>query len=306
MADPYVQVRGTLKLEILARVAAGTPLRALCVEAGMPCDTTVRNWRRTDTWFASELPQALRIGAWRRRWRYDPVRGEAFLARYRTGERMAAILRDRDMPSREVLDYWRRTDMGFGEAVEQAKRMHELRRMRGLHQVKTPTPWDATAADRVLFRVGQGEPLKTLHKTDPTLPRPGVIARWRRERPEFDWEMRVNLEAGRRKQRLARRRCADLTDAVGDRIVQGASLNSLSKEEGMPTRETLYRWVRDQRDFAARVAQACDIREDWYRDQMVEVLDRGVGTTAKEVRAQMAPLSRQRARLQNRPGKRCR
>lgn len=304
MADPYAQNRGALKTELLARVEAGAPIRTICAEIGMPSDTTVRNWRRADEWFAGALAQALRVGRWRRRWRYDPVRGEAFLARYRTGERIDVILRDTAMPSRPVLDHWRRTDIAFGEEVERLKAIHEDRRLRGLRRVKTPTPWDARAADRVLYRVGQGQNLRTLHKADPGLPRPGVVARWRRERPEFDWEMRVNIACGRRKQALSRRRCAALADIITDRIVLGGSLNSLSKEAGMPGRETLYRWVRDHPDFAADVARACDLREDWYTDQMADVLATGLGEPMNELRRRMAPFSRQLGRLKHRPGKR--
>jgi transposase-like protein len=302
MVGPYDENRGTLKLEILARVEAGATLRAVCAEPGMPCERTVRTWRRTDQWFAGELPEALRKGAWRRRWRYDPVRGEAFLSRYRTGEPMDAILRDPAMISRKVLAYWRLTHAPFGEEILRLKAVHEDRRLSGLRRTQTPTPWDARAADRVLYRVGQGQNLRTLHKADPTLPRPGVVARWRRERPEFDWEMRVNVAAGRRKQTTSRRRAADLADAVTDRIVQGESLASLSKEPGMPAAGTFYRWVRDHPGFAAEVARACDLREDWYTDQMAHVLERGLGEPMRELRKRMAPFSRQLVRLKHRPG----
>lgn len=304
MADPYAATRHELKLDIVARVAAGATIRGLCREPGMPSTATVRNWRRVDPWFADALAEALRVGAWRRRWRYDPVRGAAFLARYRAGERIDVILRDPKMPSRHVLDHWRRTDVGFGEAVEMARRAMEPHRLRGLRAARTPQPWDARIADKVLFRVGQGEPLKTLHKIDPTLPGRGVVDRWRRERPDFDEAMRVNLKAGRRKRRTSRRRCAALADMVLDRIATGASLNSLGRQPDMPSRETLSRWVREQPDFAARVAAACDLREDWYRDAMADVLVRRPMMTAREMRTALAPWARQLARLQHRPGRR--
>jgi hypothetical protein len=70
----------------------------------------------------------------------------------------------------------------------------------------------------------------------------------------------------------------------------------------MPAAGTLYRWVRDHPDFAAEVARACDLREDWYADQMAHVLERGLGEPMKELRKRMAPFSRQLARLKNRPG----
>jgi hypothetical protein len=302
MAAPHDHDRGALKLEILARVTAGATLRAICAEPGMPCVRTVRNWRLTDEWFAGELPQALRVGAWRRRWRFDPVRAEAFLARYRAGEPIDAILRDPAMISRKVLAHWRAIEGPFGEEIHRLKTGREDHRLRGLRRTQVPTPWDARAADRVLFRVGQGQNLRTLHKADPTLPRPGVVARWRRERPEFDWEMRVNIAAGRRKQALTRRRAAALADAVTDRIVQGESLASLANDPDMPAAGTLYRWVRDHPDFAAQIARACDLREDWYRDKMVEVLDRGLGEPMKELTRRMAPFSRQLVRLKHRPG----
>jgi len=302
MPDPYAHDRSALKAEIVTRVAAGTPLCALGAESGMPCDTTVRNWRRSDAAFAADLGLALRQGAWRRRWMLDPAKAEAFLARYRTGEPIHRILADPAMPSRPVLDYWRATQALFAEEVHRLKGVHEPNRLRGLRRVKTPTPWDADVADRILVRLVRGEGLKAMLDTDPTLPGLGVVARWRREQPEFDAELRAAIRIGRRRHGPAAGRCARLTETIISRIAEGASLCSLGKEPDMPCRETLYRWVRERLDFAVEVAAACEAREEWLADQILAIAETATPGTVTATRQRMAPLNRQLARLRHRPG----
>jgi len=302
MSDPYASNRSALKAEVVSRVAAGAPLRSLGAETGMPCDTTVRNWRRTDAAFAADLAAALRQGAWRRRWMFDPARAEAFLVRYRTGEPIHRILADPAMPSRPVFDYWRATQAPFAEEVHRLKVAHEDHRLRGLRRVKTPTPWDADVADRILVRLVRGERLKAMLDGDPTLPGLGVVARWRREQPTFDAELRAAIRIGLRRHGPAARRCARLTETIIGRIAEGASLCSLGKEPDMPCRETLYRWVRERPDFAAEVDLACEAREEWLADQVLAIEMTATPGTVTAMRRRLAPLNRQIARLRHRPG----
>ena len=69
----------------------------------------------------------------------------------------------------------------------------------------------------------------------------------------------------------------------------------------MPSAGAMYNWVRDRPDFAAKVAFACQERELWYLDRVLEIVERMPGGLAATRRA-IAPLNSQRARLRKRPG----
>ncbi|HET6971649.1 MAG TPA: hypothetical protein VFH92_11030 [Phenylobacterium sp.] len=300
MADPYARVRASMKAEIVARVAAGEPLRVVCRSAGMPCDTTVRNWRRADPAFAEalELAQANRA---HRRFRFDPVRAEAFLARYRTGEEgIEDILRSPGMISRTAYARYLRDDPTFAEEIHRLKAgMEATRRLRFRRPRRE---WDRAIADRVLVRLGRGEPLKALARTDPTLPCRKTLTRWRRERPEFASEMAECLRVGALRRQVAKARRERLAPKILDRLVAGASLHSLSHEPGMPSAHTLYRWVREDPNFAARVNQACDDREEALLEAMLEIADAATPTTLAAAKGRIRRLKRRLGWLQRRPG----
>src|ERR1700744_2594541 len=55
MPSTYARNLAALKLEILARVAAGERLRGVCGGPGMPCPHTVQNWAAGDAAFGAAL-----------------------------------------------------------------------------------------------------------------------------------------------------------------------------------------------------------------------------------------------------------
>jgi hypothetical protein len=50
--------RTQLKMQIVARVAEGETVKAICAEPGMPTTACVQVWRRGDAAFAAELATA--------------------------------------------------------------------------------------------------------------------------------------------------------------------------------------------------------------------------------------------------------
>jgi transposase-like protein len=303
MSDPYKTARRDLKARVLERVADGTPVIALCAEPGMPCDTTIRNWRRTDPVFAEAMQAALRRGQWRRKVMYDEARAQAFLARYRSGEPIRSILRDPAMPSRLIYNRWL-SQPPFAEEVHRLKAVHEYSRLRGLRSRRRD--WDPGLADRVLAKVCRGAAVKDLRADDPSMPSLKVLNRWRREQPEFDAAMRVAIRAAGPYGKRMRGRYGRLKQVIVDRLREGASLHSLGKEPGMPCAETLYRWVRQRPDFRDAVALACDDREDWYHDRILAIAETVTPGTVTATRKRMSPLVRQLGRLKHRPGRKWR
>jgi hypothetical protein len=101
-----------------------------------------------------------------------------------------------------------------------------------------------------------------------------------------------------------RERCLltpELTAEIVEGLIEGGSLRSLGQRPDMPCAHTLYNWVAKRREFAVEVIQACEDRDDWYRDQIMEVLL--VHGFTPQSRAMATPLVRRLARLQNFPGR---
>lgn len=293
--------RSRWKVEIARRVAAGETLTAVCAEAGMPNRASVGRWARKDLSFADALAEAQRRGTWRRQQGFDEAKARALLARLAAGEQLLSICRDPAMPSRQRLSYWRATQGEFGAEVLRLINVHKAERTRRAFR-SGRRAWDEALADRVLLHVGRGHSYRRLRRLDPGLPGASIIERWRRERPDFDFDLRANMAAGLRARVPAR--MAAVIDPLRDRIIEGGSLHSLGGRHGLPSRGTLYNWVGRSPDFARDIAQACDHREDWYADQLLEIADDADRLGVAEARRRMAPLERQLGRLTQRPGKR--
>jgi hypothetical protein len=297
--------RAHLKVDILARIRAGERVADICAEAGMPCAGTLQVWRRSDRAFAAELALARAHGDWRRRLMFDEAKAAAFLARVAAGEQIRDLLSKPGMPSQKTYQYWRRTEGSFAEELGRLKALRDQargERLRGRYRA-----FDQAVADRILVRAARGEVLRKMLETDPTLPCRVVVYRWRKENPEWDGALKVAFQVGRRERGHPRAlRTPQMTEAILDRIVMGGSLRSIGREPGMPKRRTLESWIAKDAAFSAEVARACDHREDWYIDQMTLIADAAGPVSRAELRRRMSPLARQRARLQNRPGRKWR
>lgn len=297
--------RPLLKAQIVARVAAGETVAAICAGPGMPCVESVQVWRRGDPGFAAELADARRRGDYRRRLAFDEVKAEAFLKRLRAGERVAEVLNQPGMPSQGTYRYWRMTQASFQEELWRLKGLRDQargERLRGRYRA-----FDQDVADRILVRCARGEVLRKMLETDPTLPCRVVVYRWRKQQPEWDGALKMAFRWGRRARGHPRALgTPEMTEAILDRIVEGASLRSLAREPGMPASRTLYSWIAKRSDFAEEVAQACAWREDWYLDQMTLIVEEAGALSGADLRRRLGPLAQRRGRLQNRPGRKWR
>lgn len=302
MAYPSAQ-RHAIQETVIARVRAGATVVAACREAGLPAVRTFYAWTQRYPGLRAELDAALVEGRWRRTRAFDAETAAELLARVAAGERLADLWADPRMPGRLTYTDWRRTQVAFGEEMRRLRQAQHERLAD--HGRAGRRDHDPALADRVLARVWASDaPLHAILKADPTLPCYQTLARWRRQAPEFDALLSRLLATwtARRKMRRAGARCAALTPAIVDHIREGGSLLSVSREPGMPTANTLYRWMAEHPDFAEAVTVACEDREDWYLDRMVDIVEARGGATPAARRA-ASGLSRQLARLRNRPGK---
>lgn len=56
-------------------------------------------------------------------------------------------------------------------------------------------------------------------------------------------------------------------------IGQGKSLTSLCKQEGWPSPDVVYRWIRKNPEFAAEYEQARRIQADWAYDKVLQIAE---------------------------------
>jgi hypothetical protein len=301
MPPRYAKTHPQVRDQILARVAAGERLMAVCAEPGMPCGSSVARWARTETEFGEAYRLARRQGAWRRLYGYDEEVAAAFVARLAAGARMDALMRAPDLPGRRTVAYWRATGTAFAGDVARLvaeKGQAKAARLRGRYR-----PYDPVIGERIYVRLWKGEGLRAVLRSEAAFPSRAVLARWRRENPEFDAQLRFVLGGWRRKRGRARTLWSEaLQDEIFALIVQGHSLRSLSRLAGMPSQKALYNWCRERPQFAAMVERACVYREDWYHDHMLEAAERAVPGEVAAAKREIGRLSKQLTRLRKRPG----
>ena len=292
--------RDLAKTEVVRRLWAGETLTGVCRDPDMPNRATVVRWAKREEPFADALAQAHRRSAWMRHEGFDEVRARIVHLRFAAGEHLVSICRDPAMPSRKQLAYWRATQGEFGGVIFRLIRDRKAARSSASPH-NAPRAWTEAVGDRILLHVGRGHSYRRLRRLDPSLPGPDTIVRWRRENPEFAWELKVTMAIGRQRL-LVPARMAAVLDTLRSAIIEGGSIKSLAGTRGLPCANTLYSWARRSPDLARQIAQACDWREDWYTDQMQIIAEEAQDLGVTEARRRVAPLSRQLGRLGQRPG----
>ena len=215
-----------------------------------------------------------------------------FLARARAGAPIRSLLGQPGMPSQTAYRRWKMAQAPFAEAA------FALRQRRDAHTrelgLARRRDFNQAMADRIVARLNVAKVgFKALLKADPELPSREVVARWRREQPEFDAVLKMLIAA---KRRIGRPVPEAVVQDVVDHIVEGGTFLSYSRQPGGPAFNTLRRWMRDPA-FAREVAQACEWREEWYRDQIEMIAERTPPGPLRQMERSIGPLKRQIVRL---------
>lgn len=74
----------------------------------------------------------------------------------------------------------------------------------------------------------------------------------------------------------------ELAAEICERIADGETLRAICREDGKPTWSTVYQWLRDRPEFAARMARARDLGYDAIAEETIEILDERPERTATE------------------------
>lgn len=69
----------------------------------------------------------------------------------------------------------------------------------------------------------------------------------------------------------------EIASEVLERLANGESLNAICKDDHLPVRSVIYKWVVDDREgFADRYARARDVQLHGMADDLAEISDAGV------------------------------
>jgi hypothetical protein len=65
----------------------------------------------------------------------------------------------------------------------------------------------------------------------------------------------------------------ELANAICERIANGESLRKICRDEGMPDRATIYRWMDSVEGFATKCARSRLLQGDHVEDEIADVID---------------------------------
>lgn len=65
----------------------------------------------------------------------------------------------------------------------------------------------------------------------------------------------------------------DLAKEIFKKISLGRSVHKICQEDGMPSRQTFYRWLGEYDDFSDNYRKALELRQDYHFDEMLEIAD---------------------------------
>jgi hypothetical protein len=72
---------------------------------------------------------------------------------------------------------------------------------------------------------------------------------------------------------------ADLAELICERLADGESLRAICREDEMPDKKTVLRWIRKHDDFRAQYAQARESQAEHFLEEIIEIADDSSGDT---------------------------
>lgn len=64
-----------------------------------------------------------------------------------------------------------------------------------------------------------------------------------------------------------------IAEAICDRLADGESLRSICRDEAMPNKATVFRWLGLHKNFSDQYARAMEARADSHADDIVDIAD---------------------------------
>ena len=149
-----------------------------------------------------------------------------------------------------------------------------------------------------LERVAAGETVKSVCRDPEMAPYP-MVQRWMRYEPDFAARFMAAREAGGVGRKTGRPSGYDVVicEAICERLIEGESLLRMCEEPGMPSRETVFRWLRRHAEFRETYALAREIQGHLAFDAVTEAIDDATPETAYLAKVRIDGLRWQAARL---------
>ena len=71
----------------------------------------------------------------------------------------------------------------------------------------------------------------------------------------------------------------EIADVICERIADGESLRSICKDEDMPNKATVFKWLAAQKEFSDQYARARESQAETMADEILAIADDGVNDT---------------------------
>ncbi|MFK3738962.1 terminase small subunit protein [Massilia sp. TN1-12] len=65
----------------------------------------------------------------------------------------------------------------------------------------------------------------------------------------------------------------DMADRICERLAEGESLRSICRDDSMPNRATVFRWLAANKEFSDQYAHACEARAEGMFEDMLDIAD---------------------------------
>jgi transposase-like protein len=255
---------------ILQEVARGRALSDICLEPGMPCVNTVRQWVADDIeGFAGRYSEAREIGGPHVRaypTRYTTELADRILHELTHGRALKDICAEPGMPCVATVRNWVVDDTeGFAARYSEAREA-------GASLFRYPTRYTPELAERIVAQVTSGRALADLC-SEPGMPPQGTIRQWIVDnRADFSERYRRAQEIGRALSGGPIPYSAELADRVLGELMEGRTLVEVCDGPGMPSKGTVLLWARRDRDgFAARYKEAREIGGQIMVDELITI-----------------------------------
>lgn len=79
----------------------------------------------------------------------------------------------------------------------------------------------------------------------------------------------------------------DLANEICERIANGESLVKICRDDDMPSRETVYAWLRESSQFSDMYAHAREQQAHYFVDEMIEIADKVLEDSAAVQKARL-------------------